>query len=84
MGLVLAIGLIILGVIVGWYDRFGVQRDYADLHAARHGRIPGLADWFFTPDSDPEVDDLRRQHRNLWLLTALLGVVAFVLILVWR
>jgi hypothetical protein len=75
--------LIVLAVIVGWIDTYGVQRDYADLYAARHGHIPPLVDWFFKPDADPEVDDLRRLHRNLLLLSVALifGAVAVALVL---
>jgi hypothetical protein len=29
--------LLLAGLIVGWYDRYAVQRTVRDLYAARHG-----------------------------------------------
>jgi uncharacterized Tic20 family protein len=82
MGIAVMLILILAAVIVGWIDTYGVQRDYADLYAARHGHIPPLVDWFFKRDTDPEVDDLRRLHRNLLLSSVVLVAVA-VLLALW-
>ena len=49
MDIVLVVILLLAGLIVGWYDRYSVQRTYADLYAARHGGIPSLIDWFSRP-----------------------------------
>jgi hypothetical protein len=70
--------LILAAVVVGWYDRYSVQRTYADLYAARYGQIPPLIDWFFEPDSDAEVDEWRRLHRNMYLLVTGLGAAAVI------
>jgi hypothetical protein len=81
MGIGLAVILLLVAIGVGWYDRYSVQRTYADVYANRHGHIPPLADWFFTPDADAEVERLRRLHRNLWLASGGLGLVAVVVLL---
>jgi hypothetical protein len=84
MDVILIVILIVLAVIIGWYDRYGVQRDYADLYAERHGHIPPLVDWFFKADADPEVEGLRTLHRNLYLLEGGLAFVAVIVLLTIR
>jgi hypothetical protein len=88
MDVVLVLVLFVVGIIVGWYDRYAVQRTYADLYADRHGHIPPLIGWAFESDSDPEVDYWRRLHRNLYALVTALAVVAILIIVVrgptWR
>jgi hypothetical protein len=80
----LVVILLVSAVVVGWYDTYAVQRDYADLYASRHGHIPPLIDWFFKPDADAEVEALRRQHRNLWLLSGALVTGAVLVALYIR
>jgi hypothetical protein len=79
----IAIGLVLLlaAAMVGWYDRYAVQRDYANRFAERHGHIPPLIDWFFTTDPDPDVEALRVQHRNMYILGSVLAVAAAVVVL---
>jgi hypothetical protein len=84
MDVILIVILFVLALIVGVYDTYQVQRDYADLYAERHGHIPPLVDWFFKPDIDPEVDELRRLHRNLLLLSSALALAAAVVALALR
>ncbi len=77
-----AVALVLLAsaAVLGVIDTYSIQRTYADLCADRHGHIPPLTDWFFVADPDPEVDRWRRLHRDLWLLTGVLAVVAIVLL----
>ena len=82
MDIALVVILLLISVIVGWYDRYAVQRTYADLYAARHGGSPPLTNWFFTPDTDPEVESWRRRHRNLYLVVTALGVAAIAVLIV--
>ena len=82
MDIALVVILLLVGLIVGWYDRYAVQRTYADVYAARHGRIPPLIEWFFTADADPEVEYWRRMHRNLYLVVTALGVAAIAILIV--
>ena len=81
-----ALVLILIGsaVVVGSYDTYGVQRDYADLYASRHGHIPPLIDWFFKSDADAEVESLRRRHRNLYILVSGLAAAAVIVALFIR
>jgi hypothetical protein len=76
MGIVPGLLLLVVGAIVGLIDRYAAQRNYASLYAERHGTIPPLTDWFFVKDNDAEVDGLRRQHRNLTILTFVLSIAA--------
>ena len=82
MDIAVAVILLLVAAFVGSYDRYAVQRTYADLYAARHGRIPPLIEWFFTPDADPEVESWRRMHRNLYLVVTALGVAAIAILIV--
>ena len=81
---VIAAILIVVAIAVSLYDRYSVQRTYADVCAARHGHIPALVDWFTTPDIDPEVEYWRRYHRRLWILSATLVAVAVIFAIVAR
>jgi hypothetical protein len=81
---VLLVILLVSAVVVGCYDTYAVQRDYADLFAARHGHIPPLVDWFFQKDADVEVEALRRLHRNLSLLAGALAAGAAIVALYIR
>jgi hypothetical protein len=81
VGIAIGVVLILAAIVVGWYDKYGVQRDYADRYAARHGHIPPLVEWFYTPDSDADVDRLRRLHRNLYILEGTLAAAAVIAIL---
>ena len=81
MGIVLIVGLLVAAMLVGGYDRYAAQREYASLYAERHGGIPPLADWFFKSDPDEDVDRLRRMHRNLTILGSALGIVVILLVL---
>ena len=80
MGVAVAAILLLLSIVVRWYDRYSVQRTYADVYTSRHGRIPPLSDWFFTSDADPEVERLRQLHRNLWLVSGGLALVAVIVL----
>ncbi len=82
MDIVLVFALLILAAIVGWYDRYAVQRTYADLYADRYGHIPPLISWAFGSDADTEVEYWRRLHRNLYLLVTVLVVVAIIIVIV--
>ncbi len=82
MDIALMLLLLVAAIIVGWYDTYSVQRTYANLCASRHGHIPPLMDWFFTPDSDADVEQLRRRHRNMYLLAIALAAAAVVVGLV--
>ena len=73
--------LILVAMVIGVYDKYAVQRDYADLYAARHGHIPPLVEWFTTPDPDEEVEGLRCLHRNLYILGGVLSASAAILVL---
>lgn len=84
MGIAIGLILLLAALVVGLYDTYVVQRDYADMCAARHGHIPPLVDWFFVRDTDVEVDRLRRFHRNLYILDGLLAAAAAIVILVAR
>ena len=88
MDVALVLVLFVAAVIVSWYDTYSVQRSYANLCARRHGHIPPLLDWFFVPDSDPDVERLRRQHRNMYLLATAFAVAAVIVVLLrsptWR
>jgi hypothetical protein len=79
----IAIGLILFlaAALVGWYDKYAVQRDYADRFAKRYGRIPPLMEWFFSSDADADVESLRVQHRNMYILSSVLAVAAAVVVL---
>jgi hypothetical protein len=81
---VIAAILIVAAIVVSLYDRYSVQRTYADVCAARHGHIPPLADWFTTPDIDPEVERWRRYHRRLWIVSGVLVVGAVIFAIVAR
>ncbi len=78
MAVVLAVILILVAVLIGVYDTYFAQRSYADLCAARHGHIPPLVEWFTTPDTDPEVEALRRLHRRLTIVSAALVAAAVI------
>lgn len=80
--LLLAIPLFASAGFVALVDRLDIQRTYADIYAQRHGHIPALTEWFFRPDPDPDVEYWRRRHRNAWVLSAMLGGLAVVLMLV--
>jgi hypothetical protein len=82
MEIAIVVVLLLAGAVVGVYDRYAVQRTYADLFAERHGHIPPLTDWFFRADPDAEVESWRRLHRNLWLLAGGLGVAAILILIV--
>lgn len=82
MDVLLVVVLLVVGIVVGWYDRYAVQRTYADLYADRYGRIPPLIGWAFESDPDAEVDQWRRMHRNLYGVVSALGVLAIVIIIV--
>ena len=82
MDVLLIVALFFVGIIVGWYDRYSVQRTYADLYADRHGGIPPLIGWAFESDPDAEVDYWRRIHRNLYALVSALGLIAILIIVV--
>jgi hypothetical protein len=84
VGIAIGVILILAAIVVGWYDQYAVQRDYADRYAARHGHIPPLVEWFYTPDSDADVERLRRLHRNLFVLGAALAAAALIVILYVR
>jgi len=81
MGIVLIVGPLVAATLVGCYDRFAAQREYAALYAKRHGGIPPLTDWFFEADPDAEVERLRRAHRNLTILGGVLAIAAILVVL---
>lgn len=83
MDVALMVLLFVVAIILSWYDTYSVQREYANLCARRHGHIPPLTDWFCVPDSDPNVERLRRRHRNMYLL-ATASAVAGVLVAIVR
>jgi hypothetical protein len=78
----LVLVIFLVGVIIGLYEQYGVQRTYADLYADRYGHIPPLVGWAFESDPDPEVEYWRRLHRNLYVLMTVLAVVAIIIIVV--
>ena len=81
---VIAAILIVAAIVVSLYDRYSVQRTYADVCAARHGHIPPLVDWFTTPDIDPEVEHWRRYHRRVTILGGVLAGAAVIFAIVAR
>lgn len=83
MGIAIGLVLLLAAAMVAWLDRYAVQRDYADLFAERHGHIPPLIDWFFTADSDPDVEALRVQHRNMYILGGVLAVAAGIIVILF-
>ena len=82
MYLAVALILVLAGGVASTYDRYSVQRSYADACAQKHGHIPPLVDWFFNADPDPEVDAWRRYHRNLYVLSGVFAAAAVVVLLI--
>src|SRR5262249_26240818 len=62
MELVVVAALFLATLFVGLYDTYSVQRAYADVYAQVHGHVPPLYEWFYTPDSHPDVDHWRKYH----------------------
>ena len=81
MEIVAIVVLFVATLILGLYDRYGVQRAYADVYAQVHGHVPPLYEWFYTPDSHADVERWRRRHRNLLILSVALSVIWVILIL---
>ncbi|HEY7132099.1 MAG TPA: hypothetical protein VH440_07590 [Candidatus Limnocylindrales bacterium] len=78
MEILLVLALLVAVTIVGLYDRYSVQRAYADVYAQVHGHVPPLYEWFYTADPHPDVDHWRKLHRNFLILTAALTAAMFV------
>jgi hypothetical protein len=63
---------------VGWYLGHGPKRDWEAQYAIRHRQRAPLSLWLSTSDSDPAVEQFRRDYVRWQLITMALIACTFI------